>query len=71
MKDIEAISSIVRVNMSLCIACLENDYKNKKLPVSACTFCKHKEKIECLFDKCAEEILKVVPMLDIVRKKKE
>lgn len=71
MTDIEAVASIIRTSISLCVSCLENDYKNKFLPVSACSFCKHKEKDECLFDYCAEEILKVVPLLDIVRNKKE
>lgn len=71
MKDIEAVASIIKANISLCISCLENNFKSKKLPISACTFCKHKKENECLFLRCAEELLKIIPLLDIVRNKKE
>ena len=67
MTDKEAIKSIIRTNLSLCVYYLENSYKYAELPISACTCCEHREEDdECLFSKCADEILKVVSMPDAV-----
>lgn len=63
MSDQEALASVIGSHIDLCL----NLYpiKNKRLPIKKCDTCNHKDKVDCYYYKAADEVLSIIPQLDV------